>query len=55
MKDVETACMKDVLNCTPAYNKLHLVDGLIARTQTSFGIGQTVYFSFINGNVSIKQ
>jgi len=24
------------------YNKLHLVDALFARTQTSFGIGQTV-------------
>jgi len=24
------------------YNKLHLVDGVFARTQTSFGIGQTI-------------
>jgi len=24
------------------YNKLHLADDLFARTQTSFGIGQTV-------------
>jgi len=32
-----------------------LVDALFARTQTSFGIGQTVYFSFINRNVSIMQ
>ena len=24
------------------YRKLHLVDALFARTQTSFGIGQTV-------------
>jgi len=31
-----------------------LVDPLFARTQTSFGTGQTVYFSFINRNVSIK-
>jgi len=37
------------------YNKLHLVDTLFARTWTSFGVGQTVYFSFINRNVSIKQ
>jgi len=37
------------------YNKLHLVDALFARTPTSFGVGQTVYFSFINTNVSIKQ
>jgi len=36
------------------YNELHLVDALFVRTQTSFGIGQTVYFSFINRNVSIK-
>jgi len=26
-----------------------------ARTQTRFSIGPTVYFSFINRNVSIKQ
>jgi len=32
-----------------------LVDAIFARTRTSFGIGQTVYFSFINKNVSIEQ
>jgi len=37
------------------YDELHLLDALFARTQTSFGVGQTVYFSFINTNVSIKQ
>jgi len=37
------------------YNKLHLIDALFAQTWTSFGIGQTVNFSFINRNVSIKQ
>jgi len=37
------------------YSELHLVYALFARTQTSFGIGQTVYFSFINRNVPIKQ
>jgi len=26
-----------------------------SRNRTSFGIGQTVYFSFINRNVSIQQ
>jgi len=31
-----------------------LIDALFARTR-SFGIGQTVYFSFININISIKQ
>ena len=36
-------------------NKLHLANALFARTQTSFGVGQTVYFSFINRNVSSKQ
>jgi len=35
------------------YNELHLVDALIARTQTNFGSGETVYF--INRNVSIKR
>jgi len=35
------------------YNKLHLADAFFART--SFSIGQTVYFSFINRNVCIKQ
>jgi len=39
----------------PFYNKLHLADAGFARTQTGFGIGQTMYFSFINRNVSIKQ
>jgi len=34
---------------------MHLVDALFARTRTSFGIGQTVHFSFINRNISIKQ
>jgi len=34
---------------------LRLVDVHFARTQTSLGIGQKVYFSFINRNVSIKQ
>jgi len=37
------------------YNKLILVDALFARTQTHFGNGQTVYFSIINRNVSVKQ
>ena len=37
------------------YNELHLADALFARTQTCFGIGQTVYFKHINKNVSIKQ
>jgi len=37
------------------YNELHLVDALFARTQISFGIGQTVSFSFINRNVYMKQ
>jgi len=37
------------------YKKIHLVDVLSARTQTRFGIWQTVYFNFINRNVSIKQ
>jgi len=37
------------------YNKLHLIDATFARTRTNFGIDQTVYCSFINGNVSIKQ
>jgi len=32
-----------------------LVYALYARSQTSFGAGQTVYFSFINRNVSTKQ
>jgi len=32
-----------------------LVDALFTRTQARFGIGQTVYFSFIYRNVSIKQ
>jgi len=32
-----------------------LVEVLFTRTQARFGIGQTVYFSFINRNVSIKQ
>jgi len=31
-----------------AYNKLHFNGALFARNQTSFGIGQAVYFSFIN-------
>jgi len=30
------------------YNKFHLVDALSALTQTRFGIGETVYFGFIN-------
>jgi len=37
------------------YNGLYLADALFARPQTSFGIGQTVYISVINRNVSIKQ
>jgi len=32
-----------------------LTDALFARTETSFGIGQTVFFSFINRYVSIKE
>jgi len=32
-----------------------LDDAIFARTRISFGIGQIVYFNFINGNVSIKQ
>jgi len=32
-----------------------LIDAILARSQTSFGIPQTVYFSFINRNVSIKK
>jgi len=36
------------------YNKLYLVNALFARTQIRFVIGQTVYFSFVNRNVSIK-
>jgi len=34
---------------------MHLVDALSARIQTRFGICQTVYFSFINRNVSIRK
>ena len=34
------------------YNKLHLADALFARTRTNFCMGQTVYSSFINRNVS---
>jgi len=37
------------------YIKLNLVDALFARTQTSFGTGQTVHVSFINRNGSMKQ
>jgi len=36
------------------YGELHLVDALFAQTQTNFGVGKTVRFSFINRNVSIK-
>jgi len=32
-----------------------LADALFARTRTSFGIGQIVYFSFINRHVSVKE
>jgi len=32
-----------------------LADTFFARTRKSVGIGQTVYFSFINRHVSIKQ
>jgi len=52
---------QQVENILPIYhvpsfhNKPHLVDVLFARTRTSFGIGQTVYFSVVNRNVSIKQ
>jgi len=39
----------------PTYPVLpYLAGALSARTRTSFGIGQTVYASFINRNVSIK-
>jgi len=37
------------------YSKLHLVDALFAQTRTSFGIAQTVHFSFINRKISLKQ
>jgi len=32
-----------------------LTDALFARTRTSFGTSQTVYFSFIDRHVSIKE
>jgi len=43
------------LSVLSLYIKLHLVDALFARTQTSFGIGQIVHVSFINRNGSMKQ
>jgi len=44
-----------IFNFPSFYNKLHLVYAVFARTQTRFGIGRTVCFSFINRNVSTKQ
>jgi len=32
-----------IFHVPPFYNKWHLVDALFARTQTSYGIGQTAW------------
>jgi len=52
---LQVAKFLPIFHVSPFYNKVHLADALFARTQTSFRIGQTVYCSFINRNVSIKQ
>jgi len=44
-----------IFDVSSFYKKLRLADDLSARTLTRFGVCQTVYFSFINRNVYIKQ